>query len=844
MLSAQVLPEEAMTSNILKFSDEEMMVDEGLGYPRAYGKLCKYPHLVNPYSQGPPSTYIPYILHPQDVLRARELNQMFPVVETEGKAAVNAKRYADLLWKRLDHLGNAGFDPTKFRVDPYGNVLFYHADPASPLAWEIDHWFPISRGGKTVTSNLRLLQWQVCQKKNNKLEFLMPWWDLQLGISVDQFLSVFASRNSDFRQRAFYLLFSDGENEQYDVSEIIQCHSFPQHFKEKKRQVGLAPAAIVHSGRDPNFSVLKSLDVNRTPRPNTSAIALSSPARNGLVEEDETLCKAIQRFGPHALKENDLPDNNRERHMTMFTDIQKQKEDVAKKQAEILKLDEELIELKEKNDAERTALQDLECVLIRRRRRVEKCRRLAEAQSSYRAVLEKMIRDAMHQSIVYKEQSRLNQAAANALRARLEAQKAICDSSEKELHRLFKQREEIENQIKPDMEKARKRSRKDDPSINESPHKPILSLPEAPRRKTLQKQLRIFLAEEQKASQEGLPQGFKPEQLDEYDNKSAMEISNKKANLEISEIEEEEELENKLKSLAIKENCKSRSMKENNQKSRWVSEEEEAEERKRTGRGHIERWLQILLENTEEGSLSDATEAPQKSNEAEESHKDTKKPENELASDQNHNLAPLSVGESSSAREKIKETDESLLIGLKLICNDLEQQVEDKEGKGDGMKREKDGSEGKNLEKGGRELIVNGRTSLERDSGASVECRKSLERCGGGEIVESMKNSERGGGEAVGKYNKGFGSSSRSFGGREKGAGDRNGLGRSESARIFGHIPPSPSAIWGMRKGVDCIGKKPTVVGSDDDDNAVITGTTIKASIKQCTQAIKKAVKK
>jgi len=56
-----------------------------------------------------------------------------------------------------------------------------------------------SGGGKTVPSNLRIVQWQVCRKKQNKLEFLMPWWDLQLGISVNQFLSIFASKNSVFR---------------------------------------------------------------------------------------------------------------------------------------------------------------------------------------------------------------------------------------------------------------------------------------------------------------------------------------------------------------------------------------------------------------------------------------------------------------------------------------------------------------------------------------------------------------------------------------------------------------------------------------------------------------------
>lgn len=50
-----------------------------------------------------------------------------------------------------------------------------------------------------MASNLRILQWQVCKKKQDNLEFLIPWWDLQVGISINQFLSIFASSNSDFR---------------------------------------------------------------------------------------------------------------------------------------------------------------------------------------------------------------------------------------------------------------------------------------------------------------------------------------------------------------------------------------------------------------------------------------------------------------------------------------------------------------------------------------------------------------------------------------------------------------------------------------------------------------------
>lgn len=143
-----------------------------------------------------------------------------------------------------DSCRDAGFDPAKFRVDPYGNVVYWNADPSSPLGWDIDHWFPHPRkplqllccnsfvllsvtntlllyhkhhtsindglelrnfndgipgGGKTKLPNLRIVQWQAYLRKRNRLEFLVPWWDLQHGCSINQFLSAFAAKNADFR---------------------------------------------------------------------------------------------------------------------------------------------------------------------------------------------------------------------------------------------------------------------------------------------------------------------------------------------------------------------------------------------------------------------------------------------------------------------------------------------------------------------------------------------------------------------------------------------------------------------------------------------------------------------
>lgn len=99
------------------------------------------------------------------------------------------------------------------------------------------------------------------------------------------------------------------------------------------------------------------------------------------------------------LKENENPNlhTNPYQAIVMARDSMKQREESAKMLAEIQNLDDEVNETRQKNEEEKINIQDLELTLIKRRRRAEKSRRLAEAQSSYRTMLEKMIRDAMHQ---------------------------------------------------------------------------------------------------------------------------------------------------------------------------------------------------------------------------------------------------------------------------------------------------------------------------------------------------------------------------------------------------------------------------------------------------------------
>ncbi|KAE9585849.1 hypothetical protein Lalb_Chr24g0395661 [Lupinus albus] len=577
-----------------RFTLEEMAVNENLGYPKASAKICR-DRGFSPYSNGPPFTFIPYALHEDEAARAKSLDQMFPLIDPKAKPTNNPKIFVSILWKHLSHLGNAGFDPTVIRVDTYGNVLYFHADSASPLAWDIDHWFPCSRGGLTVMSNLRIIQRQAYKRKKNNLEFLVPWWDFQLGISVNQFLSIFASSNSDFRHRGFSFLFCDGENQELNASQIVDSHSFPKHFFGLKEEVGLAPAAIVDTRREPYDALtLRQLDYNKKPRPMSPAI-VAARKRNGNI-----------------LKENEDPEfrKNPYQAIVMARDSLKQRDETTRVQGEIQKLDDEVNELKLKNEEEKIIIQDLESALIKRKRKAEKCRRLAEAQSSYRTTLEKMIRDTMHQSVIYKEQIRLNQAASNTLMARLEAQRAICDAAEKELHKKYKQKDDIEKQLRPEWEQGRKRSRMDDYSTSEERDKckHVLYLPGMRPRSSLHKELRVFLEEEQNVPEDDLPAN---EECKQEEKEEELKFTEEKLHEEharsLVNLDDENSIEHRLEKLEITEE------KKDNGASFLFHHETETEEdeetRKQRGKGNVDKWLQMLLGNSQEGmDLQEAKE--------------------------------------------------------------------------------------------------------------------------------------------------------------------------------------------------------------------------------------------
>ncbi|PUZ58304.1 hypothetical protein GQ55_5G498400 [Panicum hallii var. hallii] len=821
------------------FTEEEKAVDDALGYPKAYARLCRGGGgglaVGLPYGHGPPHAFLPYVLQPNEALRAKDLNDMFPVTDAEAPPTANPRGFANLLWKQLDHLGNAGFDPALFRVDAYGNVLYLHADSASPLAWDIDHWFPCARGGKTVPSNLRIVQWQVCRKKQNKLEFLMPWWDLQLGISVNQFLSIFASKNSDFRNRAFAFLFADGSSEELSSLQVVEAHAFPQHFSEMTRKVGLAPAAIV-STRGSDNSVLKSLDANRPLRPNYPLIA----SKKFTGEKDENVNLAISGHGTNSTKENNNPDadgyiSNPYLSIAMARDSLRQREEAKKKQAELTELENEANELKQKNEEERVAIQGLEALLIKRKRRVEKCRRLAEAQSNYKAVLEKMIRDAMHQSVVYKEQLRLNQAATSTLMARLEAQRAMCDSSETELRKKYQQRDDLERQIKPE----RKRYRVDDGLLEERHNESVKYLSARRLRSSpLKQELRVFLEEDQRNSDAYISLG--EEEIGEGTSNRASAFGNDRN-------EPLKVINFPRRSLSIEQNTV------DSERGRTLVREKLEElaikGRRRSRRGEIKETMASRGTGTPMRSRDDRGKATMQ--QCYESETEKYHASETVSVPRTSSLPPSppyrAVGMYGTPRYP---TDQSILLQKsEMLHHRRVPRSEDDEnmnhvGKGNVDKwlhmlmdnqqdchavyHSSDEQHDKDEENASEEQQIQIRINEE-------SCRNEITECSD-EIIEV---------EGDIASDQGTARCRNSFGIKER-EEKKIWFPRSDSNRGFRSLPSSPSKILGMRRGVECIGRKPKVAGEADCrygyDDSVSTSSS--KFLSRCKQAIKKAVNK
>ena len=364
---------------------------------------------------------------------------------------------------------------------------------------------------------------------------------------------------------------------------------------------------------------------------------------------------------------------------------------------------------------------------------------------------------------MYKEQIRLNQAATNALMARLEAQREICDAAEKELHKKYKQRDELEKEIRPEWEQGRKRSRIDDFTFEDRDGKPVLYLPGIRPRTHLHKELRALLDEEQRGCEDGLSIR---EEREQEENEEELKISADNITEEKLEehkrspaaVEEDNSIEKKLEKLEISE-----SKREYGISSPVLQEtepEDNEESRKQRGKGNVEKWLQMLLENSHEDM------DPQETNENDPSvTEETIKLLNQKF--------PQKEQKTSKASDYDHKEKQLQLVEDKNSWTEKEDRIENEAG---------------NVIKKGNQY---GSTSFE-----------------GVERKEQHEKERR--------------------------------LVRSESARALRQIPSSPSLILGMRKGADCIGKKPTGSGTDDGSGDFAAANSF---FRSPFKTLKKAVK-
>lgn len=319
---------------------------------------------------------------------------------------------------------------------------------------------------------------------------------------------------------------------------------------------------------------------------------------------------------------------------------------------------------------------------------------------------------------------RLNQAASNSLLARLEAQRSICDLSENKLRRKFKQRDEIETQIKQFSDKPRKRSRIEDNNATSTQARQDLYNRFPSRRhsrKPLTKELRVFLEEEQRASEAG------EENL----------ILNKNRHRRFSLVERgSTSVNEKLDTLSIRdfndvkgkgpiaqeppykldiEKLRRHTI-DSVSKNEIEEEEEDHGYINEVGRGNVDKWLQMLVDDFQEDPLTEEITAPSEE---------------------------ITEIEQANSESDLKQTE--MLAARK-----------------------------------------------------SFHVREREER----KIV---------------------------------------GLPRTESARAFRSLPSSPSSvILGMRKGVDCIGRKPKVLGEDEEYGYLDCSTSTNNG--KFVKAIKKAL--
>jgi hypothetical protein len=436
-------------------------------------------------------------------------------------------------------------------------------------------------------------------------------------------------------------------------------------------------------------------------------------------------------------------------------------------------------------------------------------------------------------SVVYKEQLRLNQAATSTLMARLEAQRAMCDSSETELRKKYQHRDDLERQIKPE----RKRYRVDDGLLEERHSESVKYLSARRLRSSpLKQELRVFLQEDQRNSDAYISLG--EEEIGEGTSTRTPAFGN-------ARNEPLKVINFPRRSLSVEQNTV------DTERGRTLVREK-LEELAIKGRQHSRR------RERRETMRSRGTGTPIRSRD--DKAKVTMQKCYESETEKYLASETVSVPRTSSLPSPPYRamgtygtsrygTDQSMLLQKSEAPHHR------------GFSRPEDDENMNHVGKGNVDkwlhmLMDNQQedhavyhSSDEHDNdeeNASDEqqmqsrideesCRNGITECSD-EIVEvedeivSDQGAERG---------------RNSFGIKDT-EEKKIWFPRSDSTRGFRSLPSSPSKILGMRRGVECMGRKPKVAGDDDCRYGYEDSVSTSSSkfLSRCKQAIKKAVHK
>lgn len=85
----------------------------------------------------------------------------------ENNSAASKDEMIGRIWNRASIL--EGVDSTMFRLDSCGAIIARtkYQDYDSGFGWDIEHVFPIEKGGDNNEANLRAMQWQNLKSKGS-----------------------------------------------------------------------------------------------------------------------------------------------------------------------------------------------------------------------------------------------------------------------------------------------------------------------------------------------------------------------------------------------------------------------------------------------------------------------------------------------------------------------------------------------------------------------------------------------------------------------------------------------------------------------------------------------------